>query len=175
MKKFFEKFGAEKTPAFRAKLLEVSNDLGIGPNYIMACIALETGETFRTDIKNSGSSATGLIQFMKATAEELGTRAHLLRKMGHVQQMEYVKKYFQMQSRNVNVPAEDWSLEDVYYSIFSPNSIKLKPNDIVYKKSDGDTYDKNLYHDINKDGKITKSEISENIRVNYKLGMPEAD
>ncbi|HEY2452095.1 MAG TPA: hypothetical protein VGI71_05675 [Scandinavium sp.] len=175
MKKFFEKFGADKTSAFRAKLLEVSNDLGIDPNYIMACIALETGKTFRTDIKNPKSSATGLIQFMKATAEELGTSTPQLRRMDHVQQMEYVKKYFQMQSRNVNVPTEEWSLEDVYYSIFSPKTIKLKPNDIVYQKGDGGTYENNLYHDINKDGKITKSEIAENIRVNYKLGIPEAD
>ncbi len=175
MKRFFEKFGAEKTSAFRAKLLEVSNDLGIDPNYIMACIALETGKTFRTDIKNPGSSATGLIQFMRVTAEELGTTTAQLRRMDHVQQMEYVKKYFLMQSRNVGVPTEQWSLEDVYYSIFSPKTIKLKPNDIIYKKGDGDTYNKNLYHDVNKDGRITKSEIAENIRVNYKQGIPEAD
>ncbi|MEW5291998.1 hypothetical protein ABW286_22950 [Erwinia papayae] len=32
MKKFFEKFGEDKTSAFRAKLLEVSNDLNIDPN-----------------------------------------------------------------------------------------------------------------------------------------------
>ncbi|WP_256852673.1 hypothetical protein [Pantoea sp. Fr+CA_20] len=175
MKRFFEKFGADKTSAFRTKLLDVSNDLGIDPNYIMACIALETGKTFRTDIKNPGSSATGLIQFMKATAEELGTSTSQLRRMDHVQQMEYVKKYFQMQSCNVNVPTEEWSLEDVYYSIFSPKLIKLKSNDIIYQKGDGDSYDKNLYHDVNKDGKITKSEIAENIRVNYKLGMSEAE
>ncbi|MEW5291999.1 hypothetical protein ABW286_22955 [Erwinia papayae] len=141
----------------------------------MACIALETGKTFRTDIKNPGSSATGLIQFMKATAEELGTSIPQLRRMDHVQQMEYVKKYFQMQSRNINIPTEEWSLEDVYYSIFSPKTIKIKPNGIIYQKGDGGTYDKNLYHDINKDGKITKSEIAENIRLNYRPGIPEAD
>lgn len=174
MKKFTEKFGVIKADAFRSKLLEVSNELSIDPNYIMACIALETGKTFRTDIKNPGSSATGLIQFMDDTAKDLGTSTRQLRAMDHVEQMEYVKKYFKMQANNVGVPTEQWTLEDVYYLIFRPKTILLGPNDIVYQRSDGDYYSKNLYHDRNSDGKITKNEIAENIRVNYKLGIPEA-
>jgi len=114
------------------------------------------------------------IQFMRATAEELGKTTSELRRMDHVEQMEYVKKYFKMQENNVGMPTEQWTLEDVYYSIFSPKTIKLKPNDVVYQNSDGGYYNKNLYHDINKDGKITKSEIAENIRVNYKQGISEA-
>lgn len=174
MKKFTEKFGIAKAEAFRTKLLSVSRELSIDPNYIMACIALETGKTFRTDIKNPGSSATGLIQFMKSTAIELGTTTAQLRKMDHVEQMDYVEKYFKMQANNVGVSTDQWTLEDVYYSIFSPKTIKLGPNDIVYQKSDGDLYSKNLYHDRNSDGKITKNEIAENIRLNYKQGIPEA-
>lgn len=174
MKKFTEKFGLIKADAFRSKLLDVSRELGIDPNYIMACIALETGKTFRTDIKNPGSSATGLIQFMADTAKDLGTSTRQLRAMDHVEQMEYVKKYFKMQADNVGVPTEQWTLEDVYYSIFRPKTILLGPNDIVYQRSDGDYYSKNLYHDRNNDGKITKNEIAENIRVYYKLGIPEA-
>ncbi|ELQ5983853.1 hypothetical protein R2207_004207 [Cronobacter sakazakii] len=174
MKKFTEKFGLMKAEAFRTKLLEVSRELNIDPNYIMACIALETGKTFRTDIKNPGSSATGLIQFMDDTAKDLGTSTRKLRLMNHVEQMEYVKKYFKMQADNVGVPTEKWTLEDVYYSIFRPKTILLGPNDIVYERSDGDYYSKNLYHDRNSDGKITKNEIAENIRINYRLGIPEA-
>lgn len=95
--------------------------------------------------------------------------------MDHVEQMEYVKKYFKMQADNVGVPTEQWTLEDVYYSIFRPKTILLGPNDIVYQRSDGDYYSKNLYHDRNNDGKITKNEIAENIRGYYKLGIPEAE
>ncbi|EPE2736783.1 lytic transglycosylase domain-containing protein [Cronobacter sakazakii] len=174
MKKFTEKFGLMKAEAFRTKLLEVSRELNIDPNYIMACIALETGKTFRTNIKDPGSSATGLIQFMDDTAKDLGTSTRKLRLMNHVEQMEYVKKYFKMQADNVGVPTEKWTLEDVYYSIFRPKMILLGPNDIVYERSDGDYYSKNLYHDRNSDGKITKNEIAENIRINYRLGIPEA-
>ncbi|KIU59299.1 hypothetical protein CRSA0334_18545 [Cronobacter malonaticus ENBT0334] len=144
MKKFTEKFGLIKAEAFRTKLLEVSRELNIDPNYIMACIALETGKTFRTDIKNPCSSATGLIQFMDDTAKDLGTSTRKLRLMNHVEQMEYVKKYFKMQADNVGVPTEKWTLEDVYYSIFRPKTILLGPNDIVYETSDGDYYSKNF-------------------------------
>ncbi|EMD9178287.1 hypothetical protein VWS60_004197 [Cronobacter turicensis] len=111
---------------------------------------------------------------MDDTAKDLGTSTHKLRLMNHVEQMEYVKKYFKMQADNVGVPTEKWTLEDVYYSIFRPKTILLGPNDIVYETSDGDYYSKNLYHDRNNDGKITKNEIAENIRINYKLGIPEA-
>lgn len=173
MKKFAGKFGLIKAEAFRSKLLEISKELSIDPNYIMACIALETGKTFRTDIKNAGSSATGLIQFMDNTAKDLGTSTRQLRAMDHVEQMEYVKKYFKMQADNVGVPTEEWTLEDVYYSIFRPKTILLGPNDIVYQRSDGDYYSKNLYHDRNNDGKITKNEIAENIRINFRQGIPE--
>ena len=174
MRKFIDIFGVTKADAFRSKLLEISRELSIDPNYIMACIALETGKTFRTDIKNPGSSATGLIQFMDDTAKALGTSTQQLRLMDHVQQMEYVKKYFKMQADNVGVPTEQWTLEDVYYAIFRPKTILLGPGDIVYQVSDGNYYSKNLYHDRNIDGKITKNEIAENIRLNYRLGIPEA-
>jgi hypothetical protein len=53
--------------------------------------------------------------------------------MDHVEQMEYVKKYFKMQANNVGVPTEQWTLEDVYYSIFRPKTILLGPNDIVFQ------------------------------------------
>lgn len=122
MKKFTEKFGISRAEAFRTKLLSVSRELSIDSNYIMACIALETGKTFRIDIKKPGSSATGLIQFMKGTAEELGTATAQLRKMDRVEQMGYVEKYFKMQANNVGISTDQWKLEDVYYSIFSPKN-----------------------------------------------------
>ncbi|EOC0554876.1 hypothetical protein ACI01C_004110 [Cronobacter sakazakii] len=67
-----------------------------------------------------------------------------------------------------------WTLEDGYCSIFRPKTILLGLNDIVYETSDGDYYSKNLYHDRNSDGKITKNEIAENIKINCKLGIPRA-
>lgn len=68
-----KRFGTEIAESFKQKVIEVGDELSIDPNYIMACIALETGEKFNTSIKNPHSSATGLIQFMSDTAEDLGT------------------------------------------------------------------------------------------------------
>lgn len=54
-----------------AKRLQMPTE---GANWLMACMAFETGETFSPTIKNgAGSGATGLIQFMPKTAIGLGT------------------------------------------------------------------------------------------------------
>jgi hypothetical protein len=50
----------------------------------MACMAFEKGETFSPCVKNPGSSATGLIQFMSSTAKSLGTTTNDLCKMSAV-------------------------------------------------------------------------------------------
>ena len=53
-KKSTEKFGFAKAEVFRTKLLSVSRELSIDSNYIIACITLKTGKTFRNDIKTPG-------------------------------------------------------------------------------------------------------------------------
>ncbi|MCZ4320403.1 transglycosylase SLT domain-containing protein, partial [Aequorivita viscosa] len=78
---------------FRSKVISIAENLSIDPNYIMACIALETGRSFNPAIKNPKSSATGLIQFMDSTAKALGTTTDLLSRMSHVEQLDYVEKY----------------------------------------------------------------------------------
>jgi hypothetical protein len=169
MKEFESIFGPEISISFKNKVFQVGDNLSIDPNYIMACIALETGRSYSPSEKNSKSSATGLIQFMKDTALGLGTTVNHLSVMNHVEQMDYVEKYFIMTPRNVGVPTNKWSLEDVYFSIFTPSLIKKKDDDIVYKRGQK-PYSVNLFHDRNKDGVITKKEISQNIRTFYKKG-----
>jgi len=51
----------------------------------MACMALETGENFNTSTKNPNSTATELIQYMSATAKDLGTTTTRLAAMTHVE------------------------------------------------------------------------------------------
>ena len=170
MKRVCALFGSAVAEKFRDKVILVGGELGIDPNYMMACFALETGTSFRTDIKNPNSSASGLIQFMNSTAKKLGTTTEKLRAMNHVEQMDYVKKYFSDISEQVNVPTNKWSLHDVYLAIFTPSAIKKKPDDVVYR-SGQDAYSVNMYHDVDKDGLITKKEICSNIDVFYKKGM----
>ena len=87
-------FGNTIAENFRNKVISVGDELKLDPNYMMACFALETGVSFKTDIKNPNSSASGLIQFMDSTAKNLGTTTEKLRAMGHVEQMDFVKMYF---------------------------------------------------------------------------------
>ncbi|WP_435300828.1 hypothetical protein [Escherichia coli] len=165
-----KRFGTEIAESFKQKVIEVGDELSIDPNYIMACIALETGEKFNTSIKNPHSSATGLIQFMSDTAEDLGTTTSKLATMTHVEQMDYVKKYFEMQANNFNYPTNKWSLGDVYLSIFTPAAMLLKDTDIVYSSGQRG-YAVNQFHDRDKDGKIIKSEIVKNIEEFYAKGF----
>jgi len=58
-------WGAKVSPEFKKRTVEISKELGINPDFLMACMAFESGATFRADIPNkAGSGAVGLIQFM---------------------------------------------------------------------------------------------------------------
>ncbi|HDZ8856738.1 TPA: M23 family metallopeptidase [Aeromonas dhakensis] len=170
MKRVLELYGFQIGETFRNKVIKVGEELGIDPNYIMACIALETGTKFDPSIKNPYSSATGLIQLMRARAKELGTTVEELAKMDHVEQMDYVKMYFVRMADMFGVPTNRWSLEDVYLSIFAPSAIAIDGNAPVYT-SPSESYNRNKFHDLDGDGKIMKSEIANNIRVFYDKGF----
>ena len=64
-------WGKKVSPAFKRKVIEISAELGIDPNNLMAAMAFESARTFRADIQNARSGAVGLIQFMPATAKGL--------------------------------------------------------------------------------------------------------
>jgi membrane-bound lytic murein transglycosylase B len=63
-------WGVKVSDAFKRKVIVISQGLGVSPDFLMACMAFETGETFSPAIKNAaGSGAVGLIQFMPSTAK----------------------------------------------------------------------------------------------------------
>ena len=67
-------WGAKVTGDFKRKTIAISRRLNMDPNHLMAIMAFETGRSFDPAITNhAGSGATGLIQFMPATAKGLGT------------------------------------------------------------------------------------------------------
>lgn len=79
----------------------------------MAVMALETGESFSPSIQNS-LGYTGLIQFGKSTAEELGTTTDKLKKMNSIEQLNYVEKYLNRKKDKYK------TLTDVYLSVLYP-------------------------------------------------------
>jgi len=160
-------WGAKVSPQFKTKVMEICKELGVNADFLMACMAFETGETFSPSIKNAaGSGATGLIQFMPTTAKSLGTTTDALAKMTAVEQLEYVKKYFKPYSSRLK------KLEDVYMAILYPAAIG-KPAEHALFKQGRKTYSQNKGFDKNKDGKITLSEISSKVRAKYDLGLKQ--
>lgn len=136
-----------------------------GANYMMACMAWETGETFSPKILNgAGSGSTGLIQFMPKTAIGLGTTVEELAKMSAEDQLVYVEKHFKPFKGKLK------TLADVYSTIIYPKAVG-KPDDYVLFSGGTIAYRQNMGIDINKDGKCTKEEAAAKVMQKYNKGM----
>src|SRR5690606_7469662 len=81
------------TQAFIDKVEAISARIGTKPEYLMAVMSFESGQSFRPDVKNPLSGATGLIQFIVPTAQGLGTSTYALSQMTAIEQLDYVEKY----------------------------------------------------------------------------------
>lgn len=152
---FAEKVKINST-AFIKRVKDVASILGIPPEWLMIVMNYETAGTFSPSVRNPHSSATGLIQFMAATARDLGTTTDELARMTNVQQLDYVLKYLQ----NVQRAHGSFNrLVDVYLAVFYPASIR-QPETFVYPDR---VYAVNRGFDVNGDGRITKLEIENKI------------
>lgn len=149
-------WGAKVSPEFRDKVRAISGRLGCDPDDLMSCMAWESGRSFSPSKKNmAGSGATGLIQFMPATAKALGTSTAALATMSAVQQLDWVEKYFQPYKGRLA------TLADLYMAILWPLGVG-KPMEYVLwdKRNRPTTYRQNAGLDINHDGAITKAECA---------------
>lgn len=84
--------GTSEVEAFAKKTIEVANQLGIEPRHLFGIMGAESG--FSPSVRNQ-LGATGLIQFIPDTAKRLGTTTDKLSKMSRVDQLDFVKEYFQ--------------------------------------------------------------------------------
>lgn len=158
-------WGARVSTAFKTRVRQIAANLDISPDFLMSCMAFETGETFSPSIKNAaGSGATGLIQFMPRTARGLGTTTEDLAKMTAETQLEYVEKYFLPYKGRLK------TLEDIYMAILYPAAIGMEPADPLFRRG-AKTYEQNSGFDKNKDGVITPAEISIKVRRKYEKGL----
>lgn len=160
-------WGAKVSVGFKVKVKRIAANLGISPDFLMASMAFETGETFSPSIKNvAGSGATGLIQFMPGTARGLGTTTEELAKMTAVRQLDYVEKYFQPYRGRLK------TLEDIYLAILYPAAIGMAPEEPLFRRGTK-TYEQNSGFDKNNDGVITPAEISIKVRQKYEKGLQQ--
>jgi len=164
-------WGKKVSPAFRAEVIKLASDLGCNVNYLMACMAFESGRTFRPDVRNAaGSGATGLIQFMPSTAQALGTSTDALAKMSAVKQLEWVGLYFWNRRGKLK------TLSDMYMAILWPAAVGKSEDYVLFDKADAKhpkRYIQNAGLDWNKDGKITKGEATRKVYKVFEEGMRE--
>lgn len=159
-------WGAKVSSEFRARVRWIGETLGVNPDYLMACMAWESAETFRADIKNAaGSGATGLIQFMSSTAKLLGTTTAKLARMTPEDQLNYVYKYFRPYAGKLN------NLGDVYMAILWPKGVGKSDSYVLWDKGKmPTTFKQNAGLDINRDAKVTRAECIRKVQEKLDRG-----
>ena len=155
MSLLFESYIKSNKQAFIDKVESISSKLLIEPDWLMAVMYKES----RLDEKavNSGSGATGLIQFMPATAQGLGTTTAALKAMSNVEQLDWVYKYYKPYITKLN------SYPDLYLATFFPAALG-KSDDYTMQTSTlsaAAIAKANPAIDLDKDGKITVGEFKD--------------
>ena len=143
---------------FSIRIAQIAKDLSTDANWLMQVMKSESG--LNPQAQNPTGGAVGLIQFMPATAAGLGTSSASLLAMNHVQQLEYVRKYFLPYRGRLN------SYYDVYLVTFFPVAVG-KPDSWVFQSSGLSAAliaKQNPGININKDQKITIAEFKEYLR-----------
>lgn len=139
-------------PGFGFALAQIAERLNLDPSFIGAVMSNESG--FKPEATNPSTRSTGLIQFMPATASNLGTSVDELRGMSAVDQLQFVEKYFRMAGRGIRpaVPG------DYYMATFLPAFVGA-PAETVLGVRGAKIYDQNAGLDANKDGAITVGDV----------------
>lgn len=146
--------------AFGKEVVVISDRLGILPHWLMVVMNNESG--LNSKAKNPTSSATGLIQFMAATAKGLGTTTTALYNMSNVEQLKYVEKYLKTYADKIN------DVSDTYLAVFFPLAL-YKPERYEFPQW---AVKANPIFDINKDGRLTKSEFRAYVNNKYSKYLP---
>jgi len=160
-------WGARVDQAFRVRVRQMGSNLNINPDWLMAVMGFETGYSFDPTASNPSSSATGLIQFLEATARGLGTTTTALRRMTAVQQLDYVEKYFaQYASRITN-------LGDCYMAVLWPVAMGRPDSYVMWTKVGqyAAQYAANAGLDVNRDDEITRGEAVARVNTSLMRGQ----
>jgi hypothetical protein len=151
-------WGAKVSQQFRDSAIGIAQMLGVEVDFLMACMAFESGETFSPSVRNSaGSGAVGLIQFMPQTAAALGTTTEALAAMTNEEQLIYVQRYFQPWAGRLR------SLADLYMAILWPAGVGKDGYYVIFDSKDVNhpkLYIQNRGLDWNHDGVITVDEAA---------------
>ena len=133
---------------FAAKVRQIASRLGVPPDYLMAVMWSES----RLDpaATNPEGGATGLIQFMPATAAGLGTSCEALREMSALDQLDYVERFFRPYAPRCH------TFGDFYMACFFPAAIGKEDDYVLQtrKLSAERIARQNPAFDTDRDGRI---------------------
>ena len=147
-------------PDFKAKLEKIAQKLGTTSHAMLAVMKQESGVNPKAQNKQGGAS--GLIQFMPATARMLGTTTDELRQMDAVQQLDYVYRYYKYTG------VGDGSVGDLYMATFMPKYIGYPDHHVLGTQGaegfSGKVYAQNKGLDRNRDGVITVGDVKTSVQ-----------
>lgn len=141
--------------AFIRALWDLAASKGWSADNLATIMYVESG--FRPDIRNPqpGQTATGLIQFIEATARSLGTTTAALAAMSAVEQLEYVRRYYE---RAFGARTDLRRVD--YYAVVWGARAGL-PFDHILARQGQKVYDLNKGLDVNSDGLITIGDLDQ--------------
>lgn len=149
-------------PQFMAGVNAIATKYNTSPEAILAVMHFETGGSFDPSTRNAvGSGATGLIQFVPATAKGLGTTTDQIAKMGRSEQLALVDEYLSGTGLSGN---KENQIEDVYMAVLYPKAVG-KPLSYPLFKKGTKQYEQNAGLDQDGDGIITKADASAKVRA----------
>lgn len=157
---FIEKIPVNERVYVEKEIKAICSDLGIqNPDWLSIIIYRES--LWNPKAKAKTSSATGLIQFLEATAKNLGTSTAKLSNMTIRQQLPFVHEYFKRMIRQYGKPK---SLYQAYLLVHYPASSTKGFNDKIYS-SPSLAYNANKALDKAKKGFVSGQDI-ENFLTN---------
>ncbi len=149
---------------FLRKVKKVAKKLNCDYKDLLALINSESG----FDPKAKCGSYVGLIQFGDAAVEELRTKCgckgltkEQIPNMSRLEQLELAEKLLMYIKKWKFSPDARLSAGDLYAMIMAPGRAN---REVLYSKGESGYNSVNAKMDYNKDGKITKSEMSRRIR-----------
>ncbi len=149
---------------FENKVQEVAHRLEVPAEWLMAVMYSES--KFDASVSNhKGSGATGLIQWMPATAKDFGITVEKLRNLNHVEQMEFVYTYLNNVRKKYGKYA---SLTELYLAILYPKALQGE-QDFCYTlyATPSAAYKMNSGLDEDRDGRVTVRDIDRRMQRIY--------
>lgn len=146
---------------FLGEVNRVSRVFNIDANDLLGLMQSES--RINAQARNSGTGATGLIQFMPSTARGLGTSTDELARMSRAQQMRFVEAYF----HQVRLP-RGANAGQLYGAVFLPGRINQNP----LTRAGERYYGPNAGLDVDRNGDISQQDLIAKVsRKRQEIGL----